>query len=290
VNKESVDMNAHIKPESLKMDLETTAEPEAENLPLVASSAAQLPAAPEPAPMSMMNFIAEALSNPAISESKLEVLLRLQREVRDDEAREEFTEALRQAQAEMPRVKKNGTIDLGVDKSNGRPRGSIPFAKYEDVDAVVRPIAEKYGFSWTFSATERGRDGGGALCTMTLSRGRHSREISIPLPLDAGPGRNNLQAMGSTMSYCYRYLTEMAFRIVREGADDDGVRGGTVYLSEAEIEEIRSLLLETKTDVSRWLNLVPGTKSIEEIERGAFVACRNSLLQKRAAAAKKAQQ
>jgi hypothetical protein len=245
-------------------------------------------AVPQPAqPPSMMNFIAEALNNPAISESKLEVLLRLQREVRDDEAREAFNEALQQAQREMPRVKKNGTIDLGVDKSSGKARGSIPFAKYEDVDAVVRPIAEKYGFSWTFSAVERGKDGGGAICSMTLRRGRHSEVISIPLPLDSGPGRNNLQAMGSTMSYCYRYLTEMAFRIVREGADDDGKRGGTVYVTEAQIDELRELLHETKTDERRWLNLVPGAPSIGEIERGAFTACRNSLLQKRATLAKK---
>ncbi len=237
-----------------------------------------LPAAPEPP--SMMNFIAQAIHDPNISESKLEVLLRLQREVRDDEAREAFNEALYQAQAEMPRVKKNGTIDLGVDKNTGRPRGSIPFAKYEDVDAIVRPIAHKYGFSYSFSATERGRDGGGAVCSMTLRRGRHSEVFTLPLPLDTGPGRNNLQAMGSTMSYCYRYLTEMAFRIVREGADDDGVRGGKVYITQEQADDLIQMLAETKSDLQRFYTQF-GINDLTEMERANYTVARNMLLQKK---------
>ena len=247
---------------------------------IVETSAAveQLPAVADAPGGSMMNFIAQALRDPSISESKLEVLLRLQREVRDDEAREAFNEALLAAQREMPRVKKNGTIELIKD---GKSKGNIPFAKYEDVDAVVRPIADKYGFSWTFSATERSKDGGGAVCSMILKRGRHSETISIPLPLDTGPGRNNLQAMGSTMSYCYRYLTEMAFRLVREGADDDGVRGGTVYATEAQVDEIRELLVVTKSDVTRFRANF-GINDETELDKDAAVRARNLLLQKKA--------
>jgi hypothetical protein len=42
------------------------------------------------------------------------------------------------------------------------------------------------------------------------------------LQLDTGPGRNQNQAMGSTLSYGKRYTAEMLLNIVREGEDTDG--------------------------------------------------------------------
>lgn len=226
-------------------------------------------------PTSLLNFVAQAVSDPNIDVAKLEALLRMQREIVADEAKTEFNVALHAAQAEMPRVKKNGTIKLVKD---GVSRGSIPFATYEDVDTALRPIMEKYGFTINFNVDAR--DGGGGIITGTLEHtNKHFKTASMPLALDTGPGRNNLQAMGSTLSYGKRYVLEMLFNIVREGVDDDGKLGGTKFITDEQAAELRALAKEAGRPEGALLDrLFSGlVRSFEEVESGAFVVVRNTL-------------
>jgi len=195
---------------------------------------------------SMMNFVAQALTNPEIDANKLEVLLRIQRDVVADAGVRQFTMALHEAQMEMPRVQKNGTISL-------KEKGSIPFATWEDVDSVLRPIMRKHGFSMSF--TMETNPGGGFIVHGTLAHAAgHSKQYSIPLPNDAGPGRNSVQAAGSTLSYGKRYLAEMAFNIVRTGQDDDGrAGGGGGVISDEQKTELVDLMAERGADTKRFL-------------------------------------
>lgn len=227
-------------------------------------------AVPADAQQSMMNFIAMALERPEIDAGKLKALLDMQREVAADDAKMQFNRALHAAQSEMPRVKKNGTIDLGG-------KGQIKFATFEDVDAVVRPIAHKHGFSYTFSINERsGQGGGGIVIGQFRHVAGHSESLEMPLPLDSGPGRNNLQAMGSTFNYGKRYLVESFFSIVREGADDDGVRGGTVYIDADTVIKITDELNRRKIPFGAFCDVL-GVRSVEEIEVKNLPAARNAL-------------
>ena len=225
------------------------------------------------APDSMMNFIALALENPAIDATKLKALLDMQREVVADQARVSFNAALHQAQAEMPRVKKNGTVELGGGKG-------YAFATWSDMDTALRPILDRHGFTLSFNMASK--DGGGAVVTGILTHvAGHSKEVSLPLALDSGPGRNNLQAMGSTLSYGKRYCAEMLFNIVREGADDDGKLGGTVFINPAEVAEIDRLLTETKADRVGFLRFM-AVDDLDTIQKKDFAAAINALMKKKA--------
>lgn len=232
---------------------------------------------PQPRPVDeIMNFIAEAVTNPAIDVSKLEVLLRMKREVTADRGVILFNEALHRAQADMPRVKKNGTIDMGA-------KGSMPFAKWEDMDLVLRPILDAYGFSLSFDTLPR--EGGGSIVVATLQHiAGHYKTASFSLPLDSGAGRNNLQAAGSTLSYGKRYTAEMLLNIVREGIDDDGKAGGMVFVTPAEAAELAALISETRTDPGQFLAMMvrDNVHTVEEIERGDFPRLKNALLDKQA--------
>jgi len=224
---------------------------------------------------SMLNFVAEALHNKDIDHNKLDALLRMQREIVADDARGQFNRALHAAQSEMPRVKKNGTIDL--TRKDGTTGGSIPFAKWEDVDAIVRPIAQRYGFSYTFSSEERTRDGGGVNMHGTFRHiAGHSETISMVLPLDTGAGRNNIQAAGSTNSYGRRYLTENFFNIVREGADDDGRAAGTRYIPAETVTAIAEALKKRKIPEHEFVVLL-GVRSLEEIEMHDLPRAKNAI-------------
>lgn len=229
-----------------------------------------LPAAPEV--NSLLPAIIHLAKDPAVDVAKLDALLKMQATMEERQAKRESDEAFARVSAKMPRVKKNGTIDLGKGRE-------IAFAKWEDMDAVVRPIIAAEGFSLSFNTAPK--EGGGLLITAELMhRSGHSRTASIPLPMDQGPGRNNLQAVGSTLSYGKRYCAEMVLNIVREGSDDDGVKGGTAVITPDQCEELAALIRETNTDEQKFLSTM-GVEELGQIPQAAFTAGKNMLLGKK---------
>lgn len=221
---------------------------------------------------SLLNFVAQAVSDPNIDVAKLEALLRMQRQIVTEEAVVTFNKALRGAQAEIPPIAKNGTIDLGG-------KGSIPFTTWEDMDKVLRPVMDKHGFTLTFDMQVK--EGGGALITATLLHvDGHSKTASIPLALDTGPGRNNLQSMGSTMMYGRRYTTEMLFNLVRKGIDNDGADFGKRFITEDQAEELRAMCREAGRVEGTFLQRLFAGKvhTFDEIEQGSgYLAARSTL-------------
>lgn len=225
--------------------------------------------APVSAEGSMLNFIATALERPEIDAQKLQALLQAQFMVEDRDAQRQFNAALYAAQKAMPRVTKRGAIDLG----KGKP---IPFATWEDMDTVLRPIMAQHGFSLSFSATSRA-DGTGAVVTARLLHSAgHAETFSMPLPPDVGPGRNALQAMGSTLSYAKRYLAEMAFNVVREGQDDDGATSDLARITAEQKDQIVQLMQDAKADTKGFLTFL-GIETLDDLPQKDFARAANAL-------------
>lgn len=225
-------------------------------------------------PKSLIGAIVKLARDPEVDVAKLDALLKMQADMEERQAKRESIEAFAALSADMPRVKKSGVIELGKGRA-------IPFAKWEDMDKIIRPLLARHGFTLSFDSAPRQGEGGGLVVTGELQHVRgHVRRASIPLPLDSGPGRNNLQAQGSTLSYGKRYCAEMLLNIVREGDDDDGNKGGTAFLAPEQIEEIQKLIEETKTDIARYCGAMK-VASLAEIPQAAFPIAKNLLLQKR---------
>jgi hypothetical protein len=220
---------------------------------------------------SMLNFIATALERPEIDAQKLQALLQAQFMVEDWDAQRQFNAALHAAQQAMPRVAKNGTIDRGG-------KGKIAFATWEDVDTALRPIMQQHGFSLSFTVNWK-EGGGGIVVGKLMHSAGHAQEYSLPLPSDQGAGRNNLQTMGSMLSYGKRYIAEMAF-IVRTGADDDGEMGGRSFISSEQKDELVALLQDTGADVPKFLAWAQ-IDALDDMEARAFPTAKNMLLTKK---------
>ena len=220
----------------------------------------------------MLNFIAQRAGVAGLPAEELRILLDMQRLVIADDAREQFNSDLLRVQAEVPRVTKRGVIEMGS-------KGSMPFATWEDVDAATRPIRHRYGFSVRFSAdaVEGGRTRYKAIFS---HRAGHSEEIGMVLPADAGPGRNALQAVGSTLSYAKRYLVEAFCNIIRQGVDDDGKVGGTRYLSDEQVTQINDMLRAAGANLNAFLQHF-GADSVESSEEKHFTTAMNSLAKKK---------
>lgn len=229
-------------------------------------------------PGALLSAIVALAKDPSVDVVKLQALLEMQERMEGRQAKVEFNRSFVRLSGKMPRVKKNGTVSLGEGK------GSYPFAKWEDMDRVIRPLMDEEGFGLSFDSAPRAEQGGGITVTGELvHRDGCSKAASISLSLDSGPGRNNLQAMGSSLSYGKRYCAEMLLNIVREGADDDGVKGGAQYIGPGQIEKIKKLMAETNTNTLRFLEAI-GVAEVEDIKVGEFTIAINLLNSKKAVA------
>lgn len=226
-------------------------------------------------PGALLTAIVQMAKDSSVDVQKLKELMLMQERLEVRQAEREFVASFQRLSADLPRVKKNGTIQLGQGK------GSIPFARWEDVDAIIRPLLVREGFTLSFNSEPRPGDGGGLIVTGTLMhRAGHMRTASIPLPLDTGPGRNNLQAMGSSLAYGKRYTAEMLLNIVREGIDDDGKFGGTKFVSIEEAVELDTLIRETGSNLDRFLQHF-GIAELRNLPADKFAAAKNMLEAKR---------
>ena len=132
-----------------------------------------------------MQLIRDLATDDRVSVEKLAALMQLHERVESRDARKQFTAAFREASIEMPRIEKKGVIEMGA-------KGRMSFARYEDVDRIVRDVEIRHGFTRSFLSepTETG-----ILLTCVLSHAAgHSERSTRWMPPDPGPGRNGMQA------------------------------------------------------------------------------------------------
>lgn len=211
-----------------------------------ASGQALAPMRAEPA--SMLALIGDLARDPAVDVSKLAMLVELQGKLEDRQRAAEFSEALARLQPSLPRIKKNGSIEIPADTAKQRRAATIKFAKWEDIDAAIRQLLADEGFGLSFFTAQRPGEGGGLVVTARLRhRNGHFEEASIPVPLDTGPGRNNLQAYGSTLSYGKRYAACAILNIITEGEDKDGTyEAGENLITPAQLTNLAALLVKAR--------------------------------------------
>ncbi len=174
---------------------------------------------------SVLAMVLDAARDPNIDAAKVETMANLAMKLQDREQQAEFNKALNAAIMEMPVITKDGKIviaDKGGDTRKDRIQGR--FAKFEDIDRVVRPILQRHNLAIRFEAGEKDQ----AVTVRPIishTNGYTERGEAMRLPLDSSGGKNNTQGSGSSVTYGKRYTMCAALNIVTEGLDDDG-RGG----------------------------------------------------------------
>lgn len=174
----------------------------------------------------LLQQVIMAAKDPNIDATKMETLARLVNTQQDREREIEFNQSKNAAIMEMPVLTKDGRIIITKD---GRSREQGRFARWEDIDRVVRPILSRHNLALSFDIAER--QGGGMTVTPILSHtnGYTQRGGAFPVPPETSGSKNAAQAMGSAATYGKRYAGCAMLNIVTEGADDDGNLGrGTV--------------------------------------------------------------
>jgi len=211
---------------------------------------------------SVTDIIGKLAMMPTLTLEQVAIVERLVvvQERQDAQRRKEaFFAALARVQAKAPRVRQNGTMDRGPGK------GSIPYAKMEDIDAVMRPIYQSEGFTvtWDFPRSESlirviGR----------FSAHGHTEEREWSCSPDTSGGKQNPQAAGSTDSYGMRYVSKAFWNVIEEGKDTNGQYdpAKVTFISAEQAREIQKALEETASNVGAFLKLY-GVSYITDIKQ-----------------------
>jgi hypothetical protein len=220
------------------------------------------------------------MADKTLDTGKLEVLLRLQREVVSEEKRALFDAAMFAAQSEMAPIVRDATND----QTNSR------YARLETIDAAIRPIYSRHGFHLSFNGDEQAAGDGIRIVCDVIHRGGHTRIYRLPSELDtAGPrgGANKtpLHGLGSAITYLRRYLTVMIFNLVLRNEDTDGNRPPAddgVLLDRQQVAELTKLMKETGTFEDPFLkyHTLGQYGSIRAVPGREFGRLRASLLSK----------
>src|SRR6185369_5002580 len=156
--------------------------------------------------LSLIQIIAQAARDPQVDVAKMQAILAMKERLEDREAEIAFNLAMKDAQQEMRPVIR--------DRKN--PSTGSMYAQLETVDALIRPIYTRHGFSLSFNSGAPVKPGNlRVLCKVMHERG-HSKDYELEGDLDtAGPqgkaNKTNIQGLGSSASYLRRYLTLMIF-------------------------------------------------------------------------------
>lgn len=189
-----------------------------------------LAVAPERQSENLLAQVIAAAKDPNIDAAKMETLARLVNTQQDREREIEFNMAKNAAITEMPVITKDGRIV--IRKPGEREREQGRFARFEDIDRVVRPILARHNLAISFDV---GSDGGNITVRPILSHanGFTQRGEAMRLPADQSGGKQPVQMVGSSISYGKRYAECAMLNIITEGVDDDGNggRGTTVSLT-----------------------------------------------------------
>ena len=147
-------------------------------------------------------------NNPNINVEVISRMLDMQERIMAKNAEMSFNNAMADMQEELP------MIDKTAKAHNSK------YAKLESIHAQISPVLKKFGFSLSFDSVFEEKV---VIVTGTLShREGHSKSSNIRLPIDNSGSKNDVQGMGSTISYARRYLLGMLLNIVTKDEDDDG--------------------------------------------------------------------
>ena len=165
------------------------------------------------------------------------------------EAKAAFDAEFTAMQTELPIIAEKGLLLTNFG------REIATYARWEDINRVIKPILAKRGFSLRFKT---GQEGDRIIVTGGLHHvAGHVEETTLWLPVDMSGGKNGVQGIGSSTAYGKRYTASALLNLVSSGEDDDGVAGGQEKpISHDQADKLRHLIESSGASERRLLALL----------------------------------
>lgn len=234
---------------------EMTMEPKAKDV--VVADAAPL------APITPMQMLQIAVERGAELDH-LSKLMDLQERWEANEARKAFVAAKAAFSAEAPKLTKNKQV--GFD-TRGGPRTEYKHATLDHITEAISPALAKHGLSYNWETEQAEAGLIKVTCILTHIQG-HRERVMLQAGPDNSGSKNNIQAVGSTVTYLQRYTLLAVTGMATADQDVDGAQ--PVALIEGEQKErLIDLMKETNTDTARFLKYL-GVDSLDSLPANAF--------------------
>jgi hypothetical protein len=181
----------------------------------------------------------------------LERLVALHAKAQADLARKEFSAAMNRVQSRLRPVQRT---------ASNTQTGSL-YATAEAIERMLLPILHDEGFSVSQSTEDPKIPAHLRVALIVRHVGGHEERHYLDAPVDTVGLKGNanktpLHGMGSTLTYCKRYLLCMVFG-VQLVKDDDGSGGasgpGAEKITDNQALDLRGLMQEVKADEKRFL-------------------------------------
>lgn len=208
----------------------------------------------------LLGIIEKVAMSPDADITKLEKMLDMQERILDRNAKQAFASSFARMQAELPEVLRRGKAH------------SSTYAKFEDINEAVRPVLSRYGFAVSFRIRQ---DEKIRVIGVLSHQDGHTEETEMVFPADTSGSKNNVQAIGSSVSYGKRYVLCALLNISTRGEDDDAQATSTV-IDTAKAAEIDTLIRETGSDRAKFLDFMR-VKDVREIRACDYKKAINAL-------------
>lgn len=204
----------------------------------------------------LFQMIGQAASDESFDANKMQALIDMKIQMDAIDAKKAFTKAMVEFSKLKPRIIKN------KDGHNN---------KYASLDSIIRQIRQPLfdcGFTYNW-LTDTNDNLTRVTCVLSHIEG-HSIESSMEQGADKSGKKNDLQGVGSTMSYLKRYTLRAVTGIVEEGEDNDGIQEAVKQsIDESQIIQLEQLIKETETELPRFCKAFK-IGSISEMDSAKF--------------------
>lgn len=199
--------------------------------------------APQNAAVTPIDMLNRALEK-GVDTEQLSKLMELQQRWEADEARKAYVRAMAAFKAEPLTLLKDREVSFsGTSYSHA----SLPAV----VDAVVSALS-KYGLSHRWDTSQSNGDIT-VTCVITHEQG-HSERTTLTAGPDKSGSKNNIQALGSTVTYLERYTLMAAMGLAARGMDDDAKGADALEtVSDEQVKQIEKLIKEVGANKAQFL-------------------------------------
>jgi len=147
---------------------------------------------------------------------KLSKLMDLQERWGKNEARKKYIKAMAAFKANPPKIVK----DMHVKYKTSKGETEYKHADLAKVATSIGMALSEHGLSAAWK-TDQDKSQISVTCTITHVDG-HSESTTLSAGADTSGGKNNIQAIGSTITYLQRYTLLTMTGLAAMGEDDDG--------------------------------------------------------------------
>lgn len=222
---------------------------------------------------SPMEAMTMALSQGADLE-KLEKMLELQERWEQNEAKKAYTQAMAEFKADPPKINKDKHVDFKTQKG----RTSYDHASLGNVTSKINTSLASHGLTAAWK-TDQNQGGITVTCTITHKLG-YSESTSLTAGAETSGTKNNIQAIGSTITYLQRYTLLALTGLATHDQDDDGTASEVEYINIDQRTEINDLIADTQSDLNGFLEYI-GVASVDTIPVNKYNMAKTALQNKK---------